>query len=186
MCSPVGHGLAVWAVFAKRSRSLHLKQILWIPAMWTLSVLPDFDFIPGIVTGHPNLYHHGSMHSITFCFGIAGLITAVLSVARKENALKIGGLVLVVLVSHLILDVFSKDQVQPYGLKAFWPFSNRYVISPITLFLDVDRGSDNRTFWLGLFTLHNAKTVLVELLILSPVSLWVWFRNRIRNGDSRS
>jgi inner membrane protein len=90
-----------------------------------------------------------------------------------------------VLISHLALDCFTHDQAPPYGLQVFWPFSDRYVLSPFTPFLDVNKGADNGTFLLRLFSLHNVKTVFVEILILGPVALWAGLRNRGKFGVDR-
>jgi membrane-bound metal-dependent hydrolase YbcI (DUF457 family) len=186
MCTPIGHGLAAWALTAKGSRSMRLRPIFWLPAMWALSVLPDFDFIPGLLKGHPNIYHHGWTHSIVFCFVMAGLAAAVLALAKAENAVKLGGLVFLALISHIVLDCFSRDQAPPYGLQVLWPFSRKYFLSPFTPFLDVNKGIDNGTFLLRLFTLHNVKTVFVEILILGPIPLWVWLRNKRKIGEDRA
>jgi membrane-bound metal-dependent hydrolase YbcI (DUF457 family) len=182
MCSPVGHGLAAFTVSWRPSRALRFNAAVWLPALCILSVLPDIDFYPGLLIGHPNLYHHGWTHSLFFCGGVAGLIAAFLALARKPGALKAGGLCLLVLISHLVLDCLSKDRTPPYGLQVFWPFSERFVSSPVTLFPDVDKGPDNGTFLLRLFTLHNARTLLVETCILGPFAAWTWFRSRKTAG----
>jgi inner membrane protein len=178
MCSPVGHGLAAVALSSRPSRALRFNPAVWLPAMGMLSVLPDLDFLPGLIVGHPNLYHHGWTHSLVFCAGAAAVIAVCLALSGKPYALKAGGVCLLVLISHLVLDCLSKDRMPPYGLKMFWPFSDRYVSSPITVFLDVNKGLDNGTFVLRLFTFHNVRTVLVETCILGPFAAWAWFSGR--------
>jgi inner membrane protein len=182
MCSPVGHGLAAYTLSWRQSRAMRFNPAVWLPAMWILSLLPDFDFIPGLIVGHPNLYHHGWTHSLVFCAGVAAVIAACLALSGKPYALKAGGVCLLVLISHLALDCLSKDRMPPYGLQVFWPFSDRYVISPVTVFLDVNKGLNNRTFAIRLFTLHNARTILVETCILGPLAAWTWFSSRRRGG----
>ena len=181
MCSPVGHGLAATALSLRQSRALPFDPAVWLPALWILSVLPDFDFIPGLVVGHPNIYHHGWTHSITFCAGVAAVIAVSLALSGKRYALKAGGVCLLVLLSHLVLDCLSKDRMPPYGLQVLWPFSERYVTSPVTVFLDINKGLDNRTFVLRLFTFHNARTILVETCILGPLAAWTWYSS-LRSG----
>jgi len=182
MCSPVGHGLAGIALSWRRSRVLHFNPAVWLPSLLGLSVLPDLDFLPGLLVGHPNVYHHGWTHSIVFCAAAAALITAVLSLAGKPGAVKTGAVCLLVLLSHLALDCVSMDRLPPRGLQVLWPFSDRYVISPVALFLDVNKGLDNGTFLLRLATFHNVKTVLVETALLGPLAAWAWFGNRGRKG----
>jgi inner membrane protein len=183
MCSPVGHGLAGVALSWRRSRSLRFNPAVWLPSLWVLSVLPDLDFLPGLLIGHPNVYHHGWTHSIVFCAAAAALITAILALAGKPNVLMTGGVCFIVLLSHLALDCLSMDRLPPRGLQVFWPFSDRYVFSPVAIFLDVNKGLDNGTFLLRLATFHNVKTVLVEMVLLGPPAAWAWFGNRRRKGE---
>jgi len=182
MCSPVGHGLAGIALSWRPSRALHFNPRVWLPSLCVLSVLPDLDFLPGFFVGHPNVYHHGWTHSLVFCAVAAALIAAALALAGKSRALMTGGVCLLVLLSHLVLDCLSKDQMPPHGLQVFWPFSDRYVISPVAVFLDVNKGIDNGTFLLRLATFHNVKTVLVETALLGPPAAWAWFGNRKRKS----
>ena len=186
MCSPVGHGLAAYAVSWRPSRAQRFNPAVWLPALWILSVLPDFDFLPGLLIGHPNLYHQGWTHSLAFCAGVAALIAAALALSGKPYAMKAGGLCLLVLISHLVLDCLSKDRMPPYGLQVFWPFSRRHVSSPVTFFLDVNKGLSNRTFLLRLFTVHNARTILVETCILGPLAAWTWFSDLRSRGKAGS
>lgn len=180
MCTPLGHGLAGIALTGRRTRPPRFNPVIWIPAMWILSVLPDFDFIPGLLIGRPNVYHHGFMHSIVFCLAVAALITAGLAIAGKSRPAWTGGICLIVLLSHLALDCMSRDSLPPHGLQVFWPFSERYVMSPVAIFLDVNKGVDNGTFLLRLATFHNVKTMALEAALLGPPAAWAWFGNRRR------
>jgi len=184
MCTPVGHGLAGIALSWRGSRRLDFRPAVWMPALCVLSVLPDLDFLPGILIGRPNVFHHGWTHSIVFCLAAAALIAAGLSAAGKPRPAATAGLCLLVLLSHLALDCLSKDRLPPRGLQLFWPFSERYVMSPIAVFLDVNKGVDNGTFLLRLATFHNVKTMLLETVLLGPLAAWAWFGNRRRKREA--
>ena len=67
MATPAGHSLAGYIIF------LIAKRRLLLPAGWKgallaviLSNVPDLDYIPGYITGSPNIFHHGISHSIGF------------------------------------------------------------------------------------------------------------------------
>ena len=64
MPSPIGHSLTGWLTAAWRDGSFKPVH----PGRFLLYVVvangPDLDFIPGLLTGAPNLYHHGRSHSL--------------------------------------------------------------------------------------------------------------------------
>lgn len=74
MSSPVGHsvvGVAIgilyflnpsgrWAPFWREIR----EKWVWLLAAALLANLPDIDYVPGILAGEFNLYHHGVTHTL--------------------------------------------------------------------------------------------------------------------------
>ena len=63
MATPIGHALAGYAVYVGGSSSQSRTSILfWFCLL--MAIAPDFDFIPGILQGQPNLYHQGVSHSL--------------------------------------------------------------------------------------------------------------------------
>lgn len=135
-----------------------------------LAVLPDFDFLVGIIEGDPNRYHHGISHSVFFGV-VVSLVFAVVFFPRDRAGIY-SVLFFFVLLSHLLLDFFSLDRSAPYGMKLFWPFSDDHYISPQTIFIDIRRVNRNTEFFQSLVTnTHNYWAVLREILILIPPML---------------
>ena len=179
MCSPMGHALMGWSASMKPWFSLdHPRKWLSLPLIGILSVLPDFDFIPGYLAGNPNLYHHGWTHSLAFCFIVAGIGTVLAKKIHPKNYFLPGRVILFIILTHILLDVFSNDQSPPYGMPIFWPASGRYMMAPVPIFMDVYKSSISGTFMLSLINLHNLKTMSSELAILGPVTLLVYLWNR--------
>lgn len=119
--------------------------------------------------GRPNQYHHHFTHSIFFVV-IAGLIGAI--VAAKNSRARFGAFFVLwsaAGLSHLLLDWLALDTSPPYGVPLLWPFSMRYFISPLPVFSDVTRASESGQFLSSLFSIHNGKTILIELLLLGPI-----------------
>jgi hypothetical protein len=71
MPSPVGHILAATAVYLaathKEDRSRFTLGVTLLGG-----IVPDFDFLPGILIGDPSVFHHGVSHSFAFAvsFGV--------------------------------------------------------------------------------------------------------------------
>jgi inner membrane protein len=188
MCTPVGHVLAGWAVSTQMPPASGTARPFWtFLGICIAAVLPDFDFIPGLLRGNPGLYHHGVSHSLGFAFsvGLVAGLAAFLSVPRRSRiseCVHIGGLVFLILLSHLVLDFFTGDREGQIGLPLFWPVSGRYMISPKPVFLDVFKDSSSGAFFRSLFVWHNALAMVQETAILGPVAAWAWWRNRCRAG----
>lgn len=72
--------------------------------------------------------------------------------------------------SHIFLDWLAVDRSPPYGIQAFWPFSDRFYISGVDLF----RQTVRRRFFSEPAIRANALAVAQELVILGPVALAVW------------
>ncbi|HEX7502194.1 MAG TPA: metal-dependent hydrolase, partial [Acidobacteriota bacterium] len=70
---PVGHALAGIA-FQQARPGLFFKN-LWHDAFFFifLANLPDADFLPGLLMGRPNLFHHGIFHSLGAALAIAAV-----------------------------------------------------------------------------------------------------------------
>ena len=81
--------------------------------------------------------------------------------------------------SHVVLDVLSKDTAPPYGLELLWPISDRFHISPILVFDDIWRGTRSK-----LFGLHNWLAVGREVLVVGPPTALVLFWWKRRQGYS--
>jgi inner membrane protein len=186
MCSPVGHALAAWAVVRVAGRrpgaappAAGARTGFRLAAAAALSVAPDLDFLPGLLAGDANRFHHGPTHSLAFC-AAAALAAAGWARARGRNPLSAGVLALAVLGSHLALDFFSADRAAPYGMPLLWPLSGAHFLSPVTVFPDVVRSAAGGEFFGSLLTPHNYRTAAFEALCLGPVALAAALAGRLR------
>jgi len=173
MPTPVAHSLAgtTIALLSSGKRPLNLKLFA---ASVGAAMFADIDFGVGFLLGRN--VHHYFTHSVGFTLLFAG--TAYLlarAYARPRPALD--ALVLgVCYLSHVVLDVLSKDTAAPYGVQFFWPLSDRFFISPILVFDDIWRGTLAK-----LFGIHNWLAVAREALLMGPPSalaFWWWKRRQ--------
>lgn len=174
MPSPVAHsliGLAIGTAWLlPRSPWREWPARLWsLRAPLLLSVFaanaPDLDYLPGIVLGDINAFHHTYTHTAAFVVGMAGLLALVYRLWARPAALAwatgLGA-------SHLVADMLTADFRWPYGVMALWPFSDRYWISPITPFWHLSKST-----WSDMVRWHNVQAVGVELLWVMPILLLV-------------
>jgi inner membrane protein len=139
----------------------------------------DLDFIPGLLVGNPNRYHHGISHSI----GLAVLFALVAGYfLRLRNSFKYSFIAFFILyLSHIVLDYFSIDTGAPYGEPLLWPLVNDYYISPVAFLPDIQRAAAGKEFILSLFSPHNFWAVTVECLILLPFILLIQAINSLKS-----
>jgi membrane-bound metal-dependent hydrolase YbcI (DUF457 family) len=165
--TPIGHTLAGVILFSSQKK----RGVLFFLLVTFFAMLPDIDFLFGFVVGDANRYHHLFTHSFTFVI-LTGLIGGWLYAKwQKESWLKLSAIFISAGISHVILDILALDKREPLGCPLWWPFSNAFVISPMTIFADVSRVSDSKYFIQSLFNVHNLKTVLIEVAILTPLLL---------------
>ncbi len=173
MATPLGHALAGLAAGTAASGG---RTILgpWQDLVFftVVALLPDLDFIPGLLTGQN--YHQGPSHSL-----LAALLVAILcglwGRTRGHGWLLAwcGG---VVCLSHLAVDYLTLDKLPPYGLPLLWPFSPEHMTAKHAIFLDVKRHS---LTWAVIA--HDLKAMAWELLLLGPLAaLALWLRARRR------
>ena len=148
----------------------------WYLLILIAGVAPDFDFLPGILIGDPNHFHHGPTHSI-----LAGVVfTAFMYFIIKPLNLRAAVLIFLVYLTHVLADSLSADSGAPYGVTLFWPFSPDYLISPIPVFDNFIHGGAGGGFdhFLGdVFSIHNLWAIAIEILVLGPI---LWISHRIR------
>ncbi len=182
MCTPIGHSLAACSVvYATRPTWVrHYGSLILVVIV--AGNLPDIDLIFGSFVCNPNLYHHLWTHSITFCI-MGGLLGGLgYRLLTGKDGLSVGSIIFLVMLSHLILDFFARDTNTIKGIQLFWPFSERYYISPVSLFREVQKSSANSTFIQSLFCWHNVYTIFIEIAILSPILILLWFKKRFRRN----
>ncbi len=172
MPTPVAHSLAgaATALLSSGKRPLDLKLLA---ASAVAASFADIDFGIGFLLGQN--VHHYFTHSVGFTLVFAGTVYLLArAYARKRpafDALVLGAAYL----SHLLLDMLSKDTAPPYGIQLFWPLSREFYISPILVFDDIWRGTLGK-----LLGLHNWLAVAREVLIVGPPAAlaFLWWKRR--------
>jgi len=176
--SPVGHTLAGASILLASGKKTQKFSFSQWGIVFLLANLQDIDYLFGYVVGNPNKYHHLWTHSLTFAVGTGVISGFVYWIVVQKESFRFGCIAFFLVFSHLVLDFFTRDTMYPYGMKLFWPFSQKFFISPVVLFLDVNKASSSYAFVRSLFCWHNFWTVLVELIILGPAFIWLWLRKR--------
>jgi len=117
--TPLPHaavGLVAWKYFSRR------EDLKALAAFLLVSCLPDLDFVLYNLFGRPRIFSHQLYsHNILFV-----VITALAFFPLLKSAKERRGLVLIAL-SHLVMDVFVVDDVPPIGFRPFWPVSRLLV-----------------------------------------------------------
>jgi hypothetical protein len=123
MPSPIGHILAGAGVYLAATRKED-RSTAALGVVLLGSVLPDFDFLPGILIGHPAAFHHGISHSLTFAalFGVV-IFFIVCRFENKKIAVRTGILAGLAYASHLAIDLVSVNE-GARGIPIIWPISS--------------------------------------------------------------
>lgn len=200
MPTPLAHGVAGFAVV----RSVRSSWRTWrlMAAAFLITLLPDLDFVPGLLVGDAGMYHRGATHSLAgavlFSLPIAAGLVWLGSglLGRGQDSERPGlwkwyGFVLPVYGSHVLLDLFSTDTIQNSGQRLWWPFSNTYVRLPVPMptgwreFFDLQFGPGSDHFFGTLFSTHGLAVYVAEAFLFSPILLLPVLVGRIRRGRQR-
>jgi inner membrane protein len=127
----------------------------------------DLDFVPGLLIGDPDRFHHGVSHSL----GLAVLFALCCGSGRLlgPSFWKNVAVFFCLYFSHVASDYFSIDTSMPYGVPFFWPLTNDYYIAPFPLFPDIRRSPEAGQFFESLLTLHNFWAMTVESIVIFPL-----------------
>jgi inner membrane protein len=170
MPSPVAHAVAgVAAFFAFVPRGPLPPGRSWTVLLGTcilLAVLPDVDFLPGLLIGDPNRYHQGASHSL-FVVLLMWLGFFLPLFIHRTTLLPgfapftIFLCTLSAALSHPFLDFFGIGQ----GIPLFWPFDSVKYSSPWPVFLNITRENvSGAAFFYSLLSLHNIQAVVREII----------------------
>jgi len=183
MPSPVGHSLAGLIAYqiAPEIDGMARGQVI---AWYILAAnAPDLDFLPGLMVGDPNRFHHGFSHSSGLALLFAIAVSLLLRLRQREWRWKQFLVFFGLYLSHLVLDYLGEDHSPPYGVPLFWPASQAYYMSPTPLFPDIHRSNATAGFFPSLFSAHNLWSVSVECLVLAPLLLLAYaLTKRMRSG----
>lgn len=188
---PLAHTLAGVAVYKGVDADGTLASWPRLLLAVVIANAADLDYVPGVLAGEPNLYHHvGFSHSGVFALA-AGPVVAWLAAAvgrrwpvASQRFSAVSGTALMVsllLLSHVVLDSFNRDLRPPAGVPMFWPLSD-VAVNPYPWFVDTDKlGGEGSPlqFVLSLINLHNLYALAWEFATLAPVvALVAWWRAR--------
>ena len=165
MPSPIGHSLMAYSIHRLNTRP---APVPWLRLFFYLIAAnaPDLDFLPGMLMGKPNQYHHGVSHSIGFSVLFGAAVSLFLYLGKRTPTVRNFFLSSSLYFSHIALDYFSIDTSVPYGQPIFWPVSQSYYISPFAFFPDIRRtGATGSQFIPSLFSFHNLWALTVESLL---------------------
>jgi len=160
--SPIGHALAGYLI--GRVMPYSRRRPVWtiVAVCSVLAVIPDLDFLPGLLHGQPALYHQGISHSLGCAIFVS--VLAALLYGRGRAATTLGGVFFLAYGSHLIMDMLGPDSRPPYGIPLFWPLSDQYYIAPFQVFRGfrhVATTSDSTTDWVShIMQPYNLGTII--------------------------
>ncbi|MDP3980086.1 MAG: metal-dependent hydrolase [Chlamydiota bacterium] len=158
----IGHGLASTFIYWLRNKTILVKEWKLLGFYIFCGICPDLDFIPGILIGHPNRYHHGLSHSFIGSFVISLILYGFFRLWKKNTTWKDFFFIWGLVSFHCFLDIYSVDTSYPYGCPLFYPYAG-YIISPWVFFQDIHRGSLQE-----LFGPHNRLAMAIELGVFAP------------------
>jgi membrane-bound metal-dependent hydrolase YbcI (DUF457 family) len=149
MASPVFHGLAGAGLTYALAGDAHLplpaslrKAAPLLFAGAILACLPDVDYLPGLLRGSLNTAHQGISHSLLWVCWVA---VGIWMLGRAIRPAWFGGrtalFLLIVMGSHLLIDLCTEDLLATYGIPLWAPFSWTVVHSPVKGFLSWDKSS---------------------------------------------
>lgn len=140
----------------------------------------DLDFLPGLLVGDMNAYHHAASHSLgaSVIFGLAAWLVAMRFGDRAVQFGVLGGLIYS---SHVLVDYITSDSRSPYGIPVLWPFSDEYFISPVIVLGGIKHGVPGDDLWtvMGhIFSWHNLMALTWEAMFIVPVFVATWWIHR--------
>ncbi len=172
MPSPIAHAVTGYALTqlppTKSALALHKAfpwLTLWLPLYGTVvSVLPDFDFIPQLITGIR--FHRGPSHSLLAALLVSLMLALIIySIKRQIPYGKLFVFTLICYGTHLAMDAVTTGGA---GMMLLWPFSEQYFRAPFSIFPPVRHSR-------GLWDASHIVFISVELvysgIVLSALKL---------------
>lgn len=169
MPSPIAHSAAGYVIyrFSKgRKQSISEEH----PKVWRsssllvilfLSLLPDFDFIPGLFFHRVDQFHNSISHSLFFGFMVSLTISTMIWIWRRSNFIYWFILVIICYELHVVMDYFTVGR----GVMIFWPFSSVRYVPALKLFYGLHRSD-------GLWSVRHLWTLITELAFTGIIILF--------------
>ncbi len=176
MPSPIGHAMAGYLVYRAGDAYKRPDHRPVLALCLLMAVIADLDFLPGILYGHPLLYHEGISHSLGFAFG-AGLITAAVYARKSGTFLVDWRLFFLAYASHPIMDLFQPHKRPPFGIPFFWPVNGDNYLAFFPIFWGIHHAgspSAQTGQWIsGMIDIYNVGAIGIEILVVLPLILAV-------------
>ena len=193
---PISHSLAAGAIYTAMDADGDLRGWRRLLMAIGLANAPDLDLLPGLLAGDPNRFHRGASHSLIIAVGVGLVVAAVAWYARRWEWRLRGNLpsglygtalnVALLVGSHVLLDALTTDPSPPVGEQMLWPVSDAW-IQFYPLFERADKVVGQASageFLRSLVSMHNARAMVLEVVLVGPFLLWArWWRRR-RTIDS--
>lgn len=163
--------------------NVRLSEKKWINVsiFAALANLPDIDYLPGLLLGQPNRFHHLWAHSLGFALFV-GLWGSLILRQRRRKGVRheiMDGVswpfwpgclaISVTVFSHCVLDLLTADTSLPYGMLLFWPLEWSFYDVSWSLFPSTHKSNETATFLMSVLHWYNIKLALRELLIMAPI-----------------
>ena len=136
-----------------------------------LANAPDMDYLPGLICGDLNRYHHLVTHSLVWSVSFAGGIWLIWRGYRERVGRAALGFMMLATCSHLLVDMVTQDGAAPYGVMVLWPIRTDYIQAPFWVF-----GMMAKDHLAMVFQWGNFVTMLQELAITFPLVLLAGWR----------
>jgi membrane-bound metal-dependent hydrolase YbcI (DUF457 family) len=175
MPSPVGHILAGAAVYLTGTRRKSRVKIMFAITLFG-SILPDFDFLPGILVGNLGVFHHGVSHSLAFAVLFGVLTFFFVRPWHKDIALRIGILAASAYASHVLLDLVSVSE-GARGVPILWPLSDEQFGLNLQLLGHFHYSTTYRGIW-TVIRWDNLSALSLELVVIGTPALFLLWRER--------
>ena len=186
MPSPIAHaalGYAVYRVFKPyllgENEPSILKDRQLLTLAFGLSLLPDLDFLPGLLTDNAGEFHNGATHSPLMAVLVA-VAAAVLARRRSDRWRTYFVFVLAAYGLHVLADFVTMGR----GTMVLWPVSDERISPPLHIFYGLRR-SEGIVSSLHFITLVNELLFVAALLGVLRVATHIQ-QFRLRSSDKLS
>lgn len=191
MPSPVGHSLIGLAIgmgfFVPRQPVRDIARSAWslrrpLLAAAALANAPDVDYLPGIVSGDLNAYHHFHTHTLGWVVLVVAGVWLVWRCFRPAAGGREFVFLFALLSSHLVADWFTADGRFPFGIMALWPVSGDFTIAPWPVFMRLHKRD-----WSEFLQWHNVIAVGWEVMVCLPLlaAVAAWKTRLLRADGTR-
>lgn len=186
MASPVAHsiiGLAVGSIVQPRCVK---NRAAWLTFSVLAANAPDLDIFAGLATGQINHFHHGASHSLV-ALAAFSVLAAAAAVKWWPCFGRVAGATALLVGTHLLIDLTCGPIYEEGGTQIFWPLSDRFYYSPVSLFTSIRHGGSDASveqFFHALFTPRNIEAIGMELFLTLPwLVLAAWVNARRRDAE---